>query len=401
MTYLRSFELDVDALSNSWLMTPFGRLRTAHPANRLDVEFIYDKQPNLCDEITLGTGTVVHQANTRDLLIDAGGITAGDQAEIRTYPVPYTAGNGQLVEITGTINRANIAGTMEVFVRSKISGSVVETTYDQSTWDSNTTGVNWDDSQIFAMDFQSLKVGRIRFGLVQDGVATVVKEVYNDNVRDSGYWQMPAQPVRWLVRNYSEYQEAEISYGDNDNAIGFRFKTSVKDGDFGMRAICATVKSEGGEYLQDIPGFTRSVSRGTSVKTIGNTLVPLISIRPRSTFRSYVNKALCMPTGFEISTDNPLYYQVLKDASLTGASWGKVDTAESFMESDINATVVTGGTIIKDGYIYNNRNPERVLEGLPMWDRAGSTPTGILTIACVRLNVNCDTYGGFTWKEIR
>lgn len=383
----------------------FGRIRTSEPANRFDVEFIYNKQEEIIDEITAGAGTASHQANTRDVLLTVGSLVDGDQAELRSYPVPYTPGNSQLIDITGVLNYANISGTAEIFVRTKTSGTVAETTYPQSTWDSNTTGVNWQYSQIYSMDFQSLKVGRIRFGLVQNGSFQLVKEVYNDNIRTPGYWQNPNLSIRWIVRNTASAQITEIMYGDNDNGIGFRFTHAAVDNtDVSCLAICATVKSEGGLILQDIPGFTRSISRGTSFKSIGATMVPLISIRPRSTYNSLPNLSLSLPTGFEITTDNPIYYKIVHDVSLTGATWNNVDTTESTMEYDVSATAYTNGHVIKEGIINGNRNSaaeiRELLGRVVLWHRQ-SNETGITSILCERVSATASVGGGFTWKEIR
>lgn len=401
MSYFNSIRIDGDSPSAD----AFGRLRVSNPNNRIDLEFIYDKQPNLVDEITVGAGTVTHNTNPRDLTLSVNSTTTGDKAEIRSYPVPYTAGNSQLIDLTGVLNPTSQDGSVQIFVRTKISGSVVETTYDQDTWDDLQTGPDWSLSHIFAIDFQSLKVGRIRFGLVQNGLFIPVKEVANDNLRNSGYWQSPTLPIRWLIENAATTQSSEIAYGDDDNAIGFRFTNPGKSAAFEMTAICGTVKSEGGAVLQEIPGFQRSVSRSTSALTVGATLVPLISIRARSTFQSLPNLGLILPTGFEIATDNALFYRIFHGTTLTGGAWVNVDTNESIVEVNSGATATSGGHVIKEGIINTTRNTEidlqNILGRVVLWDRKDNNETGILTIACQRLSNNASVYGGFDWKEIR
>ena len=149
----------------------FGRLRVSEPSNRADIEFIYDKQPTLMDEVTAGGGSVAHVANTRDLTLSIGDAVDATEAAMYSYDIPYTPGNSQLIDITGTMDFAEIGGgTAAVFLRSSVSGSVVETVVNQTAWNKNTvSNVDWTKSQIFALDFQSLKVGRIRYGLVRDG----------------------------------------------------------------------------------------------------------------------------------------------------------------------------------------------------------------------------------------
>ena len=125
----------------------------------------------------------------------------------------------------------------------------------QSQWTALTSGMNWQYSQIFQLDFQSLKVGRIRFNIIQGGIPINVYEVTNDNIRNSGYWQRPTLPIFWRVYNDATYSYTEIGYGSENNAIGFRFKVA-KNASHTAKAICSTVKSEGGLLvrIEGLPG---------------------------------------------------------------------------------------------------------------------------------------------------
>ena len=162
--------------SDSISIDAFGRWRTSGTGNRFDIEFIYDKQPQLVDEVTNTGGTAVHDANARDVVLSVNNATNGTEAALYShYDIPYTAGSSQLIDITGTLDAGAVGGgTAEVFLRSKITGSVTEQTIPQSSWLTAKTGVDWSFSQIFSIDFQSLKVGRIRFNLVRNGIPVTV-----------------------------------------------------------------------------------------------------------------------------------------------------------------------------------------------------------------------------------
>ena len=122
----------------------FGRLRVSGTGNRLDVEFLYDKQPNYFDETT-NNGTVTHNANSRDITLSLGDANNGSFAKMASYPVPYTPGNSQLVEITGVLDNAALGGgTAEVFLRSSVSGSAVTKTVTQSKWAEFKSGIEWN-----------------------------------------------------------------------------------------------------------------------------------------------------------------------------------------------------------------------------------------------------------------
>lgn len=382
----------------------FGFLRTSSPNTRLDVEFIYDKQEEIFDEVIGGSAMVTHNTNSRDLTLATVGSALTDFAYMQSYPVPYTPGNSQLIAITGALNGANLAGTCEVFLRSKVTGTVTEQTIPQASWLSNTGGINWQYSQIFEMDFQSLKVGKIRYYLNQGGLITKIAEIENDNIRATGYWQTPSLPLSWRIYNDANYTYTEMCYGDSNNAIGIRFKTAVTTSQT-LRAICGTVKSEGGQPLLDIAGYNRSISMAQTPKTVGTSIIPLISIRPKSTFQTFPNLGTIIPANISFQVDNPIRYLVYHDSILTGASWVDVDATQSMMEYDISATALTNGHVIETDYVAGTKNTSSSFNSLLgkaiLWHRQ-STETGILTIAAVRTtSTSANTLCAVKWNEIR
>lgn len=384
----------------------FGRARVSDTGQRLDVEFIYDKQEEVFDEILKGAGTVTHNANSRDLFLKANNAVNGDGAEMASYPVPYTPGNSQLVAITGTINEANIAGgTAEVFFRSNITGTVVETTYTQVDWSEDVmASIEWDKSQILEIDFQSLKVGRIRFGLNMAGNFIPFHVIENDNLRATGFWQQPSLPASWKIYNDATHTYCEMGYGNADNAIGLRYKVPV-DATAILRAICCTVKSEGGLNIADIEGYARVADMGVTKATVAATLIPLISIRPKTLFQTFDNLGLVVPTSIGVSTDNPIRLVVIHNATLTAPTWVDVDTAQSQTEYDVSATGFTNGHEVFTDYVSTAKNTasssSSILGKTLLWERK-SVETGILTICAVRTTTtSADVFISLRFKEIR
>ncbi len=267
------------------------------------------------------------------------------------------------------------------------------------------TGVNWNDSQIFLMDFQSLKVGRIRFGLDMGGTAYKVAEIVNDNEITTGYWQLASQPVYWRQYNTADYTYTEIGYGDEDNAIGFRYRVAVNSTQT-MRAICATVKSEGGGDLHDIAGLKFSASNGQTKRTVSTTYVPVLSIQLKATFNTYVTKGIVFPEEFELTTDNAIYYEVRVNPTLTGAAFASV-SANSIINSDVTATAVTGGRVIKAGYAAPSAAGVRssaakgILDKVPLSVSALGVGD-ILSLCVIRdTTTNASVGAVLNWNEIR
>jgi len=393
-------------LDDSLSVDAFARLRISAPTNRFDVEFIYDKQPLIIDEVTSGGATATHDANARDVVLDIVNATNGTSAElISHYNIPYTPGNSQLVEITGNLDNSAIGGGVaQIFHRSKVSGSIVETTYDQDDWNISTEDdIDWSKSQIFFVDFQSLKVGRARFGFARNGKLMPVHQIFNDNIRAEGYWQYPSLPVRWRIYNDATYTYSEFAYGDDENAFGVRYRMSA-NANATMRAICATVKSEGGATIVDMPGYHFHADRGLTAKTVGTTKVPIMSIRPKATFNSLDNRMLIIPDAFGIAADNPFFYEVYYRPTLTGASWVSAGIY-SGVEYDIAATAFSGGIKIASGYFTTERNDNAPEHGILQRIILSLGRTGvsdILSVVGVRTGTSSpDIFMTGSWNEIR
>jgi len=383
----------------------FGRARTSDPANRLDAEFNYDKLEEIFDEVLNGAGTVTQDANARHLLLETNGAGVGDNAAMYSYPIPYTPGCSQLIELTGVLDYAAIGGGIaQLFLRSNITGSVVEEVYNQDEWINPVPEINWSYSQIFAIDFQSLKVGRIRYALNQSGVNTPVHQIINNNIRNTGYWETPNLPAYYRIYNDATYTYMELGYGDEDNAIGFRYRTTANVA-AQMTAICCTVKSEGGKDLFDMGGYPQSADMGVTANTVSTTIIPVISVRQRSTFNSIANNSIAIPEFLSIQTNNPIRLILYHDATLTGASWSNVDTTHSTMEFDVTASAISGGHIIFSEYVATSKNVSAAVNTLlgkaVLWYRKNGF-SGVLSVAAVRTDTtNASVLCSIKWREIR
>jgi len=397
------------AFGDSFNLDAFGRVRMSSPTNRLDLEFIYDKQKVLVDEVTAGSGTVTFNVNSRDLTLAVNVTASTATAALYSFDVPYTPGTGQLIETTGTMNSASISGgSAFFFLRSSVSGSSSTSTqtWGQSAWNQNTaSSINWTTSQIFACDFQSLKVGRMRLGFVRDGIPVYCHYITNDNIRNTGYWQYPTLPVYWRIYNDATYTYAEMGYGDTLNAVGLRYQMPKSAGAT-LRAICATVKSEGGAELLDIPGFNRSIDLGVTEKTVSTTLIPLLSIRAASSFGGVVNRALYIPRSFSVTADNPIKYALIyRPATLTTPVWTAVNASYSGIEYDSSASAITGGIVVGSGYLSTGKNLDAKTDGLLERTILRLTRTGtsdVLTVAAIKTGAtDSSTLASIEWKEIR
>ena len=385
----------------------FERLRVSTPDTRLDLEFHYDEAFDLCDQ-RVNNGTITHNANARDMTLSLSDANSGSYAWLSSYPVPYTPGNSQLIDVTGCLDLAAIGGgNAEIFYRTKVSGSVETTTYDQSTWSALTTGIDWTKSQLFAIDFQSLKVGKVRFGLGHTGE---FKEVYQLNFANTlagtGYWQLAQGSVFWRIINDATYTYMEIGYGDENNAVGFRYKIAA-NASATMKAICSTVKSEGGKSLANLPGLSRSGSMGVTAKTVSTTRIPLMSIQVDSTFNSVPNLQLVIPKALSVISSQDIRVDVIVGGTLTGAVFADVDTTNSCVELDTTATAISGGRTEYSMYLAGGKGSDtasaaNLLGKSVLWARNDDTLNGRLSICAVRTGgTNASVLAALDWEELR
>ena len=106
-----------------------------------------------------------------------------------------------------------------------------------------------------------------------------------------------------------------------------------------------------------------------------------------------------------MKTNDSLYYQIILNGTLTGASFNSVDP-NSLVQFDIDATIITGGTVLDSGYIAatGRQTINAAVNSLlkVVADIVGNAD--ILTLVLTNL-LSSDTgstfYSSIAWKEYR
>lgn len=207
----------------------FGRLRVSQNTNLLDIKHTYDKNPLLVDEYISG-GTSVYSKEFARVRMSAS--TDGDFVirKSKTCPV-YQPGKSQLFEASfsnlkpesGIIKRVGCftsdttapfdtnldgffleydANQTEPHFKIVRSGTTI---YDipWANWKASeypVSSIDWDKSQLMVVDYQWLGVGRMRFGMVFDGVLYYFAEHTSTGIEDDVYMSSPNQPIRYEIR---------------------------------------------------------------------------------------------------------------------------------------------------------------------------------------------------------
>ena len=380
----------------------FARLRVSEPVTLFDSQMQYNALPLLWQSVGDGTATHVPAKAAVQMIVTAG---QSLMRQSRPY-IRYQPGKSQLVLMTGVLGAA-VAGVTKrvgyfdddngfyfelttdglyIVRRSKVTGSVVNTRVHSADWNSNTTtadngGTDTTKAQIFFFDLEWLGVGSVRCGFVRDGMPDVMHMWRHSNLVDSVYMTTANLPLR--------YELVSTSGAASD-----------------MYQICASVQSEGGfQFDTGIPHAVGNGATGVSVSTRR----AVLSIRPKATFNTIVNRGTIIPEALSIFvTTAPIYYEVVYGAALGGSpSWASAGD-NSIVEFDVAGTTVTGGEVIDAGYVVTSGSGgtargganNELLSRLPLvLDKVGAAPLG-LSIVGTGIGGTATVHAAATWREL-
>lgn len=340
----------------------FGRVRSSSPYTLFDSQNRYAKN-DLFDETTATGGTVTYSADESTVLLNVT-TTSGSSVVRQSYrSFSYQPGKGLLSMNTFVMGAAKDGVRMRVgyfntqngvfleradssirFVRrTYTSGSAVDNVVLQANWNGDKldgtgdSGLTLDltKAQILWEDFEWLGVGSVRIGFVIDGQYIVCHTFENANNLDSVYMTTAILPVRYEVEN-----------------------TSTTASSTTLKQICSTVISEGGYEKKVALNVVRMTAVNSSITT---SFVPLVSIR----LASGRTGAVVIPDGYSVlptaSAATTFEVVLVKNPTLTGASWGASDSAN--VERDLSATSFTGGTIVQQQFVLSSNQASGATAG--------------------------------------
>ena len=376
----------------------FGRVRMSNPVTLFDSKNIYADNGYFSSS-TSGTATVSHLADESSVKLEIG-TASGDKIYRESKRVfSYQPGKSLLILSTFVFNQAKTnlrqrigyfgtnngifleqdGTTINLVKRSYVTGSVVDTKVAKASWNGDVldgtgkSGITLDltKSQIFWMDIEWLGVGSVRCGFVIDGKFIVCHTFHNANVVSAVYMTTPNLPLRMEIEN-----------------------TGITASGSSMKAICATVISEGGYERKVEP----SVVRMTALTSVGTSFEPLMTIRLASDRLD----AIILPNKYSVQPLSNATYEValIKNVSSLTADSYDTSTFANF-DFDISATALSGGTILRSEYLgsTNQSSPQLDVNGSYNWAlQLGRTIAGTsdtLTVAARVTSGSGDIVGTF------
>ena len=331
----------------------FGRLRVSSPFTLFDSQNRYAAD-NQFDTSVVSGGTTTYLPNESTIQLNVN-TTSGAEVVRQSYrSMPYQPGKGLLclatfVMATAKTNLRQRVGyfgtqngvyfqlndtTKSFILRSYIGGSVDDTSrkVDQSSWNGDkldgtgASGLTLDltHPQILWMDFEWLGVGSVRCGFIINGEYIVCHTYNTANVYGTSVYMTTATlPVRYEITN-----------------------TGTTASSSSLKQICSSVVSEAGFEQTSIDHTARRTTIFTNIDT---TFVPIVSIRLISTALGAVvipNRIQFLPT-----TNQNYEIALIKNTTLTGATWAATVPSDANVEYDVAATAMSGGTICQTDYV--------------------------------------------------
>jgi len=398
---------------DSFAIDAFGRLRTSDPEALLGGSVSISSQGLFWENYSGGTVTVSHLPNEAAIRFTVG--TPAGSLGIRQSKLycPYQPGKSQQVLVTfvwgedepGLIRRVGYfddrngiflqqtSSGLAFVRRTFVSGVPVDVVYPQSSWNvdkmngSGDSGININpaESQILFIDLEWLGVGRVRIGFVVNGVIFYAHEFLNtNNGLSTVYMSTGSLPVRYEIRT-----------------------TAIISAPKSIDCICASVVSEGGQNIK-APIF--AAGNRQSLRSVADTFLPITSIRCGTVFPgsgTVLNRSVVQPLGVSIfSEDAPVYFEVVLNPSLSGASFNPISLVHSGVEVDTSASSYSGGTVIDAGYVpatnsSKGSNYNEIETSITLGLNIQGTVGDILTVGMVRIgNVSSDCSATIHFKEI-
>lgn len=391
----------------------FARWRTSTPTSLFDAQLTYDLQPLLYEQITAQTGaSITYDSTNRMALLTFASTPVDGKAFMQSYEsFSYQPGTSQLIYTTFNFKEqiANVLkftgysdgtngiefqnnGTTNQFAiySGTDSGNqiVAQAAWNLDALDGNgPSGITLDISktQILAIDFQALYVGRVRCGFSFNGRIVYAHEFDAGNILTIPYIQNANLPVR---------------HGMISTAPSGTVSTT-------MNFICASVQAEAG--FEILRGYTFT-TEGTV--TAGNgTDTHILSIQPKTTFNSFTNRTKFVLESVEILVTgaNPVLWKVCLGQALTTPVTVDVNSTYSAVQTVTGTLSGSPAIILASGYNPTSGASNQISVTKNFLDRypltlnaAGAVrDMGRLTVLVQGIGGTSATRCKLNWREVR
>jgi len=385
----------------------FDRLRVSEVTSLLDIKLLNDDDPLFIDTELFGTATSVY--NTNEASVTMSTLADGDWAIRQTFQrTNYQSGKSQLIFMTAYNFQpeTNITKRLgyyssstaephtqdldglwvessggDVSINIYRSGIQTEKTT-QLNWNidkldgTGPSGINidWSKNQIFIKDFEWLGVGRVRWGIVVDGMIHYFHQSVHANITSKVYMSSPNQPLRWEIRQNGA-------------------------GSGNMTHICASVNSEGS---LNVLGTERSFNTGNTKLSANSsgTRYALMGLRLDNGRPNIIIDILSLSV--LVSTADNFLWELYLNPDVTGVfTWNNINDSTAQIALGTNTNIVSNGTLITSGYGTKESSfATQIKTALKLGSNIDARVDEFV-VTITPLSNNLSAYGAMTFREVR
>ncbi|AOO16229.1 virion structural protein [Cyanophage S-RIM12_RW_04_0709] len=368
--------------------------------------FQYGLETDIWESDITGTASAVHNPDASNVTMSVGS-TAGDKIIRQTRQVMrYIPGRASLITfairletpVAGVRRRFGVfdgengaffeddGGTYACVIRSKASGSVVETRVTRDNWNGDKLD-GTGPSQIIAdpaaiqminIEYEWYGAGQVIFSYTIDGETHTIHKYSTANRQNQVWCSTPFLPIRVEIENVTGAAGTHYIYQGSNSLT-----------QEGEPEKLGTLVS----YANPITGTTLSSA---------NTFYPVLSLRLKSSDLA----GIVLPRSLQVaSNDNTnVFWRLVENSTLTGPSWTDHPNPDAITQIDTTATAATGGVVILSGFTVGGGASLIELDdkaALQIGRSSLGTVSDMYTLECASPNTNKKALAVLNWLEQR
>jgi len=368
--------------------------------------FQYSLETDVWETGITGTASAVHNPNASNVTMSVGS-TAGDKVIRQTRQVMrYIPGRTSTCSFAirlespvegvrrrfGVFDENNGAyfedngGTYSCVIRSKASGSVVETRITRDNWNGDKLDGNGPSQitasptaiQMINIEYEWYGAGQVKFSYSIDGETHTIHEFSTANYIDNVWSTTPFLPIRCELENVTGAAGTHYIY-QGSNSL-------TQEGE--------------PEKLGTLISYANPIT-GTTLPA-ANTFYPVLSLR----LKAGALAGIVLPRSLQVATnDNTnVFWRLIENPTLTGANWINHPNPDAITQVDTTATAATGGVTILSGFTVGGGASLIELDqkaSLQIGRSSLGTVSDIYTLECASPNTNKAALAVFNWLEQR
>ena len=368
--------------------------------------FQYGLETDIWETDITGTASAVHNPNASNVTMSVGS-TAGDKVIRQTRAVMrYIPGRTSTCSfairletpVAGVRRRFGVydenngaffednGGTYACVLRSKSSGSVVETRVTRDNWNGDKldgTGPSQITAsptaiQMINIEYEWYGAGQVKFSYTIDGETHTIHKFSTANYIDNVWSSTPFLPIRVELENVTGAAGTHYIYQGSNSLI-----------QEGEPEKLGTLVS----YSNPITGTTLSAA---------NTFYPVLSLRLKPADLA----GIVLPRSLQVATnDNTnIFWRLVENPTLTGGTWIDHPNPDAITQVNTTATASTGGVVILSGFTVGGGASLIELDdkaALQIGRSSLGTVSDIYTLECASPNTNKAALAVLNWLEQR